>query len=253
MPETASGLFQGDRKQQQDSVDSFGHKSTGLTLLALSDGIGSAGYGNLASRLIVRTAMTNLRGRLTEIATGSEPVSEVLHGAALAANRTLASAVAEHPDKKGMGGTLILSVITSAHMYFLSIGDSPIYRLRGSELIRLNKLHSLASGLDGLAAMGKLDPKVARSMAARSTLTSALTGQKLAKVDVPVEGEAVQPGDILLLASDGIETLSEQELATLMVSAHEDGAARTVAGIIGAIEKAGKQGQDNVAVTVVVA
>lgn len=252
MFDLASGVLQGDRKLQQDSVGTYLHEPSGLALLSLSDGVGGAGFGHLASRLIQRSALARLKARLSEMVTGHETVPDILHDAALTANRALARVIADQPDKAGMGGTLLLAVLAPNRVYHLSIGDSLIWRLHAGELVRLNADHSLASGLDSLAKMGKIDAAAANAMAARSTLTSALVGQRLSKVDVPVDGVAMERGDCLLLASDGIETLGVETIRQVLMTAHGIGAARTVAALISNIEELDARGQDNVSATVVV-
>lgn len=252
MRDTASARLLGDRMLQQDSVESFHYDPANLTLLALSDGIGGAGNGQIASRLIVRSAMANLKAHLAEIATGADALSDLLHGAAMAANRTLASTVARQPELAGMGGTLILAVLSPGMVHHLSIGDSLVYRLRGTDLSRLNAVHSLGDGLDNLAAMGRIDARAAQVMAARSTLTSALTGARLGKIDVPVAGVETAPGDVLLLASDGIETLSTDQIAAALADAPQTGAAVAAAGLIRTVEDMAKPGQDNLGLAVTV-
>lgn len=246
--EVASGVFLGDRALQQDSVETFQHRATGFWLLALSDGIGGAGNGHLASRLIVRSAMTYLKAHIGDVSTGAA-MPEVLRRAAFAANRSLASASAKHPEKAGMGGTLLLAVLARNRLYYLSIGDSIIFRLRKGELSRINTLHSLSDKVEALEARGQIAAGMARAAVMRSTLTSALTGEKPSKIDVPDNGLAIARGDALMLASDGIETLTDATLAEAMAAASQDGAARGVADIIDRIERQASRGQDNVSIT----
>ena len=248
--EVASGLFLGDRALQQDSVANYHHQPTGKWLLALSDGIGGAGNGHLASRLIVRTAMASMKTHVGDIASGTD-VAQVLHDAALAANRSVASAKARHPDFAAMGGTLLLACVSADRFHYLSIGDSLIFLLRKGKLSRLNTLHSLASNFQALADTGQLKTSSARAAAMRSTLTSAVTGEQLSKVDAPEKGVATQAGDVLMLASDGIETLSEAVIAETLRQTPRDGAAAVAANMISRIEGAAAAHQDNVSVTVV--
>lgn len=250
MVEVASGVYLGDRVFQQDSVESFQHHATGYWLLALSDGIGGAGNGHLASRLIVRSAMAYLKAHIGDVSTGSA-LPDVLRRAALAANRSLASTSAKHPEKAGMGGTLLLAVLTQDKLYYLSIGDSIIFRLRNGALSRINTLHSLSDRVEALEASGQVVAGMARTAAMRSTLTSALTGKKPSKIDVTDKGLTMNRGDVLMLASDGIETLSDSTLADAMESLSQDGPARGIADIIETIDREASPGQDNVSITLV--
>jgi serine/threonine protein phosphatase PrpC len=247
--EIASGLFLGDRTFQQDAIETWQHPPSGKWLLALSDGIGGAGNGHLASRLIVRSAMANLKAHVGDIATGAA-ISEILLGAAQAANRSISSAVARHPDKAGMGGTLLLACLSRNMLHYLSIGDSLIFRLRGGKISTLNALHSLAGGVDALAATGRFDASTARSAAMRSTLTSALTGQTLTKIDAPAKGIALSTGDALMMASDGIETLPETALVEALSDGRQKGAAQVAADVIDCVKAAAVPHQDNVSLII---
>ena len=154
--DVASGLLLGERKLQQDSVATHQHRSSGAWLLALSDGIGGAGNGHLASSLIVRAAMASLKAHVGDLASGVKAI-DVLRSAALAANRSVASAAVRFPDKAGMGGTVLLAIATHSRLHYLSIGDSIIFHVRNGTIRRVNTLHSLAGEVDALAATAGLD------------------------------------------------------------------------------------------------
>ena len=248
--EAAGGLYLGDRALQQDSVLVFNDRQTDICLLCLSDGIGGAGNGHLASRMIVRTAMEDLKAHLADITAGAY-LPGILDHAAQAANEAIGRAVALHPDKSGMGGTLLLAVIRNKTLHFLSVGDSLIFRLRKGKLQRLNQLHSLSASAGHLVATGRMTGRTIQA-AASGTLTSALTGQVLQKVELSADGLAWAGGDILLLASDGIETLSEDDIARAISIAPEKGAAAAVATLISEVEALAASGQDNVSAIVVV-
>lgn len=248
--EAAGGLFLGDRDLQQDSVKIFNDSQTGICLLCLSDGIGGAGNGHLASRLIVRTAMAELTVHLADMAAGAE-VSGILVHTAQAANQAIARAVKQHPDKAGMGGTLLLAVIRNDVLSYLSIGDSLVFRLRKGKLERLNQLHTLAASADHLVATGRMN-RQAVPTAAGSTLTSALTGQDLHQVERSAESLAWIRRDVLLLASDGTETRSNDEIAQVISDAPRTGAATAVTKLISEIEALAADGQDNVSAIIVV-
>lgn len=245
LPDVACAKFLGDRILQQDAVNGFNHRATGITLMGLSDGLGGPGNGDLASEIILGSAFRYLLSHISEIAADFDKVIDVLQGAAFAANRQLATEIANNDDLTGMGGTLLLAVVLKEKFRWLSIGDSLVLHNRAGEMTRLNKLHSLADGLDKLVEEGKIDSKTAQSMAARSPLTSALVGQKLKKIDAPVEGITLKENDAVLLTSDGIETLTSKEIGNILDTAFEIGAARTAFKLVDQIETKGVEGQDN--------
>lgn len=248
LPDAACGLYQGQRKSQQDAVKTITDATTGITILALSDGMGGAGYGNLASRMILQTAIANLSNHYGNMAQNPASTPDYLMNAATAANRRLADFIQANPDKAGLGGTLVLLVLIEAKVYWLSIGDSLAYRLNSGKLERINEDHSLATGLDNLAKLGKLDPKIAKNMAARNSLTSALMGEKLKKVDCPKEGLSIRANDTFLIATDGIQTIEEDELQRFWGTRKFPSAAHCVAETLSKVEELNASGQDNLGV-----
>jgi serine/threonine protein phosphatase PrpC len=246
----ACGQFQGARKSQQDAVGAFSDPITNVSIIGLSDGIGGAGFGHLASRLILRTALESLKAQVGEIAAAPDHSPEILRKAAFAANRKLARYVADNPDKKGMGGTLVLCAIVAKKIYWLSVGDSLIYRFGKGGLTRLSADHSLATGIDNLASLGQIDPRIAKKMASRNTLTSALLGEELKKIDCPAQGAVLSKGDIIVVASDGIQTLAESEISDFILNSKTQGVAGQVSSLIQEVESMDAFGQDNLAICI---
>lgn len=248
----ACGQFQGDRKSQQDSVGAFTDHASQVSIIALSDGIGGAGYGHLASRLIQRTAIANFKSHMAELIGNPQVCPEILRKSAFAANRELARFVTDNPDKKGMGGTLVLVAIVGPRVYWLSVGDSLVYRFGKTGLTRLSADHSLATGIDNLASLGQIDPRIAKKMASRNTLTSALLGEPLKKIDCPEDGKTFSKGDVLLVASDGIQTISDADISEFLAKTKSLCAASKVNGLIQNVERQDAVGQDNLAICVAV-
>jgi serine/threonine protein phosphatase PrpC len=252
MLDIACGQFQGERKSQQDAVGAFTDPTGQVSIIVLSDGIGGAGYGHLASRLIQRSAIAYFKNQMSELVGNPQACPEILRKSAFAANRELARFVADNPDKKGMGGTLVLAAIVGTRVYWLSVGDSLVYRFGKAGLTRLSADHSLATGIDNLASLGQIDPRIAKKMASRNTLTSALLGEPLNKIDCPEDGQTFSKGDVILVASDGIQTLSDAEISEFLVGAKSARAASKVNGLIQTVERKGAIGQDNLAICVVI-
>lgn len=248
--EIASGLFLGDRTFQQDSVQTLSNEADEVAVMCLSDGLGGPGHGHLASRLIVRHAMAYLKAK-PEGGTGEEDPGAILNGAAMAANNALQQAIKAHPEKAGMGGTLLIAMIRQGRLHYLSIGDSLVFRLRKGHLKRLNQLHTLAASASHLVASGRMADQ-SNNAAANSTLTSALTGVEINQVDLPSNGSSCLPGDVVLLASDGIESLAKDDLIRTLAKASESGAASAVAALVSEIASRDMEGQDNVSAVVAV-
>ena len=215
-------------------------------LLVLADGMGGHRGGAEASRLAVDAAI-----RTFEKATGG--ISSRLRAALDAANTRIGDRAARDPACRGMGCTLVLCVVTEREKaHWISVGDSPLWRLRsggdGDEstggMDRLNADHSMRPVFERLVGRGLMTPDEAAGGAHQ--LRSAVTGGDLHLVD---EGaEALRRGERIVLASDGLETLPEDEIRRLASGSGE--ATRIVAALLRAVEERADPRQDNATVVV---
>jgi protein phosphatase len=119
--------------------------------------------------------------------------------------------------------------------------------VRKGRIARLNEDHSLAPELDRLAEAGSISWEAARADPRRHVLRSALTGTEIEMIDRSAQPLALEPEDVVVLASDGIHTLPEADIARL-AAATPDAAA---AALLAAVEAAGEVYQDNTTVVVV--
>ncbi len=213
----------------------------GEVLLVLADGMGGHSGGELASRLVVdqfckayANSPANLPGEL--------------RSSLDSANERLADAVAEAPRLRGMGTTLVGCVVREGRLYWISVGDSPLWLCRSGALQRLNADHSMVPLLDDMVRTGLLDREAAMADVRRSLLRSAVAGKSIDLVDLCPEPVILQAGDIVVLASDGVETLAEEQLATVLHNPHELPLQQLAANLMAAIEAVGKLGQDNASV-----
>ena len=123
------------------------------------------------------------------------------------ANQAIAAQVEENPSLSGMGCTLIGTTFSAPGIEWVSVGDSPLFLVRGGEIVLLNEDHSLAPEIDKLAAAGKISWEQAKSDPRRHFLRSALTGTEIDLIDRSHRPLALQTDDVVVLASDGIQTL----------------------------------------------
>lgn len=233
----------GERAQQEDSLDVVyiepdEGEAGGEWLLVLADGMGGHVGGATASQLAVKTFSD------TYIGSGRD-VREALRLSLQCANDRLAQEIAERPELGEMGTTLTAAVIGGGRLRWISVGDSPLWLYRDGVLQRLNADHSMVPILQGLVEIGRMSETEAALDPRRNQLRSALMGEELALVDLPVEPVGLRPGDIVLLASDGVETVSENALASLL-SAHQSATPEVLAeAVMEAVEAARRPGQDN--------
>ena len=150
-----------------------------------------------------------------------------------------------------MGSTLVGAAFGPGGIEWVSVGDSPLYLFRRGEVAVLNEDHSLAPELDRLVAAGQLTPEDARRDPRRHMLRSAVTGDEIDLVDISRQPLALEIGDYIVLASDGVETLDTDEIARIIRGYAKDGAAAVATAIIRAVEALREPHQDNATVLVV--
>jgi len=241
----ATAQIVGARDQQEDSLAVYGPVAdTGPradeVLLVLADGMGGHAGGEVASRLVVERFSSAYRD-------STAVVFEALRDSLDLANEALAGAVAGNPRLGGMGTTLVGCVVQENSLYWISVGDSPLWVCRGGALQRLNADHSMVPLLEqmvrvgGLTREGLTDPH-------RSLLRSALTGKTVALVDLCDQPFRLEAGDIVMLASDGIETLAEDELAVLLQDADVLSLDELAGKLLAVVKAAGRPYQDNASV-----
>jgi serine/threonine protein phosphatase PrpC len=210
----------------------------------LADGMGGHAGGALASRTVCENF-------LSVAADHSGTSIDRLIAALKAANTAVAAKISENPLLAGMGSTLIGAAFGPGGIEWVSVGDSPLFLFRRGEVAVLNEDHSLAPELDRMVAEGKLTADEARRDPRRHMLRSAVTGEEIDLLDVSQQPLALEPGDYVVLASDGIATLDQSEIARLIQGYANDGAAAVANAIIRAIEAIREPYQDNATVLVV--
>jgi protein phosphatase len=232
--EDAASVWPGD-----DALSPPGAPADGTGLVAvLADGMGGHAAGDVASRTICGVFLQSIaasRGRTADrLMTGLS-----------AANDAIRRHVTDNPGLEGMGATLVAAHFGTAGCEWVSVGDSPIWLFRAGELVRLNEDHSLAPVLDKMVAEGRMDAEDARHDPRRHYLRSAVTGEDIELIDASEHPLRLVAGDIVLVASDGVLTLEDEEIRRLMQAYARDGIERIADALVRAVDNAGVPHQDN--------
>ena len=211
-------------------------------LAAVADGMGGMPAGAQASDIA-------LRAFLDSYPAINRPARERLRHALAHANREVGIAVEANPDIAGMGCTLVAALFFPDRCQWLSIGDSLILHCRNGHLERINPLHVYANDLEDMVRRGALSNDAAASHPDRAALTSAIQGSVLRDV---AQGERIlEAGDVVVLASDGVATLNDTDIASICVQHAGADVVRIAETIIECIDAQGKDAQDNATVIVV--
>lgn len=243
--QAASRRSQGGRPYQEDdcAVMRVRDAAGGEALLAvLADGMGGHAGGAVASDLATRSFTEAYRS-------GDAAIPQRLQEALAAANEAIAARSDREPSLQGMGCTLVGLLAGAGRLEWISVGDSPLWLFSGGRLRRLNEDHSMQPLLQARVERGEMTANAAASHPARNALRSAVSGEDIPLIDLAAMDFAARPGDIVLLASDGLCSLEDEEIAGIL--ARNDGDAEQVAQeLIDAVEALGRRDQDNTTVVV---
>ena len=213
--DVAWGSIVGGRERQEDYCAAMSWPN-GFRLLVLGDGMGGEVGGAEASQ----TAVERFRDSFVDDEESGTRAR--LLNALQDANHAIRDAVRAEPELGGMGTTLLGLAFDSGAVHWLSVGDSPLWLYRGGELKRLNQNHSVGGELDAKAAANVISWAEAAAAEDRHQLLEAVAGWEIELVDAPEEPFAVVPGDIIVLASDGVETCAPGELEEIMAAVGKD-------------------------------
>ncbi len=241
--EFATRAAQGARSYQEDTVEV--RAEGGGVVAVLADGMGGHVGGALASGLACRSFLDAFARSQAEM---PARLAEALDRA----DAAIAARTAEDRKLRGMGCTLVGIALRPDpdRIEWVSVGDSPLYLVRHSgEIVRLNEDHSLTPEIDRLAETGSISWDEARADPRRHVLRSALTGTEIDMIDRSPQPLALEPRDMVVLASDGIHTLAEADIARLAATAATPDAAAVA--LLAAVEAAGEPYQDNTTVVLV--
>lgn len=254
--EHASRATKGARSYQEDTALFWsGHdvqpsangdvaRKAAAVVAVLADGMGGHAGGALASRMACESFIKAYAGQ-------DGPNRERLIEALGAANQAIADTVDSNPMLAGMGSTLVGVTFASDGIEWVSVGDSPLMLYRRGEIALLNEDHSLAPELDRLAAAGAISEDEARRDPRRHMLRSAVTGEEIDLIDLSRRPLKVEPGDYIILASDGLQTLEAVEIERIVAAYADDGASAVANALIRAVEALKDPHQDNATVIAV--
>jgi serine/threonine protein phosphatase PrpC len=219
-------------RKRTSNEDAYGY-SVEHGVYVVCDGMGGAAAGEVASSLAVDELMRLLVGA----ARPDSPVDEAERAIA-SANQAIFSRARRNHKLSGMGTTMVLLVTEERRAWFLNVGDSRGYRLRGQSLEQITVDHS---HVEEQVRIGRMSRAEAERSPLRNVITRALGTQE--QVTPEIFELETQPGDLFLLCSDGLtRELSDPLLESLLrLDLPLD---QLCARLVSAANKAG--GQDNI-------
>ncbi len=184
----------------------------GPVLLLVSDGIGGANAGEVASQMATTQLSSALAAKIPEL-TDAASAQAAIRLCMEEANTAISKRSLE-PGFDGMGATLSLLCFASRPVVCWGhAGDSRIYRFHGGQLRQLTLDHS---PIGRLRRAGKLNEAEARTHPLRNQIDQSL-GDPEASFAPEIGAEPVESGDIFLICSDGLsDGLWDKEIAEVL-------------------------------------
>ncbi len=201
------------------------------TFLAVADGLGGLPAGHLASALAVAAAAEVYEND------PSRHGEALLREAASAAQRRVLEGAAAQRDRRGMCTTLVLALVDDGQAVVLHVGDSRAALWRAGALVRMTADHSRVGDL---LRAGAITREQARFHPERHLVREVVGTPE--GFEAECEAWPVEPGDVLLLCTDGVtEALTEDAIAGVLGAAPSAAAAAaTLVALAGA-----EGGRDN--------
>jgi len=203
-------------------------------LVAVSDGMGGAQSGEVASSLALRSV------RLGMDAGSADGAGAALKTSVEGANKNVWD-FAHASGKEGMGATLTAMLVYEGYAYIAEIGDSRAYLLRGTRFAQLTRDQSY---VQLLVDQGVLTPGQADESEDKNVILQAIGIRP--KVAVAMSGVQLEQHDRVLLCSDGLSNqLSDGAMHAILAGATVDAACRALVAAANA-----RGGADNITAVV---
>jgi serine/threonine protein phosphatase PrpC len=223
-----------------------------LGLYVVADGMGGHAAGEVASRLAVETIQEWMEKYLSgadaaivgpAAAAGSAEANFLLSSIRLA-NRIIFDSAQDRREYTGMGTTVVAVLAPGDRFVLANVGDSRIYRIRRDQIVQVSRDHSF---VQQQVDNGMMSPVEAHQSQYRHMITRALGLKE--SVDVDLAEESAQPGDVLVLCSDGLSDLLDDEEILAAVQNQGDDLDRACQALVDRANAKG--GDDNITVLVI--
>lgn len=190
-----------------NNEDNFGY-DTRYGVFVVCDGMGGQAAGEVASKMGVDIILDYFRkagGETGKYPVEGQPLEGVSERAnALAssirlANRSIFEAASKDAGHAGMGSTVVAAMVKGNFLSIAHVGDSRIYLIRKDSIQQLTNDHSLVMEQ---VRRGLITQEEAEKSNMQNIIIRALGSEDTVEADV--DDMVAQPGDILLLGTDGL-------------------------------------------------
>ncbi len=204
-----------ERSRNEDSC--YAVQDSDLALLVVADGMGGHQAGNVASEIAVSTAEKYWESINRDKPLSDREAKDLVKDLIIEANQSVISEADNSFDKRGMGTTLTVGLLSGNRLTIGHIGDSRAYLVNSDRIELLTRDHSL---LEQLIESGQVRPEEAKNHPKRHVLTRALGASSELQIDI-IDYD-IEPGSALLLCTDGLTNLVEDHEILTVVTGQKD-------------------------------
>ena len=168
-------------------------------VFVVADGMGGHNAGDYASKCAVETLVREIKGSFEK-----NPV-RIIGKAIKVANDQVRRKADEDIHLQGMGTTIVVATCLGHYLHVANVGDSRLYIIH-DEVRQITRDHSL---VEEMVRMGGMDKTTARNHPDKNIITRAVGARDTVEVDF--FSEELHPGDLVLMCSDGLTNMLEDE------------------------------------------
>ncbi len=225
------------RKVNQDYVFTSENPVGNLpNLFIVADGMGGHAAGDYASRFTTEMVVSDIRDSHE-----TNPIRLIRHAYEVA-NSAIIEEAHRLPDHEGMGTTLVVATIIDDCLYVANVGDSRLYVI-DDRISQITRDHSL---VEEMVRAGEIEESAARNHPMKNKITRAIGGDRDIRVDF--FDMQLKEGDIILMCTDGLTNMVEDEDIRMIVKSSSD----VVGAVQGLADRANTNGGlDNIGIVLI--
>lgn len=205
-------------------------------LFIVADGMGGHNAGDFASDFTVKTMVEEIE------ASFEKNPSIIFQKAINVANQKLREIAAKDLAKRGMGTTVVAATCLGKYLQVANVGDSRLYVVNDT----IKQITTDHSYVEEMIRRGNLQRENARSNPNKNIITRAVGAKNEIQADIYVV--ELKPGDLLLMCSDGLSNMLEDEEMRMIIKRQRDIVEMAEELVKAANENGGK---DNISVVLI--
>lgn len=236
----------GTRDYQEDSTDYI--IRDGKCLAVLCDGMGGLNGGEIASGLAVKELIEKY------VNSGAiDDYPEFLYKCAVDIDRDVYQLQDENGERLRAGTTMVSIVIDGNKLYWLSVGDSRIYLIRGDNIAVANEEHNYETRLNRMLKSGQISLESYRQEMKRgAALTSYIGIGNVYLMDINDSPYILQDGDIIVLSSDGMFRRIDNDMLLEIIKANKNDLQKAAEELTSTALSKASGSQDNTTVEIII-